>query len=212
MKAVFILLLMLSVSTTAFTQLKWGVEAGLINTNNHYKESGEGVPSFTSGTGFLIGGSLSYKIIGQLSGETGINYQRRNLSVTSALMPDYTYESDYRLDYLVLNQNIMVMTKPRNGFSFGTGTGLFMGYAMSGRYKLKGTSFGGPIQTTGKMKLGDGPDDDFRNLDIGLNMVVRSQYKNYRLTLQYSPSLRKNQMEENRSLFRNVTFTLGYQF
>jgi hypothetical protein len=212
MKAVFILLFTLLASVTAFTQIKWGVEAGLVNTNNHYAEKLDGAPGFTSGTGFVIGGLLSYKIIGQLTGETGINYQRRNFTLTSAAMPDNTYQSEYRLDYLLLNQNILVMTKPRNGFSFGTGAGLFMGYAMSGQYKLRGSFFNGAVETTRKMKLGDGPDDDLRNLDMGLNMVVRSQYKNYRLTLQYSPSLRKNQMEQNRSLFRNVTFTLGYQF
>ncbi len=212
MKTVFMLFLHCLFCAPAISQVRWAAEAGMVSTTNHYQKKLTGSGTFYAGKGFVIGGSANYTIFRRVSGESGLNFQSRNFRYHSALIPDYTYKTAYRLQYLVLNQNLLVMTKAKKGFSFGTGTGFFLAYGLSGRYRSEVSTIRGLINTSGKLKLGNGDDDDLRRFDMGINVVVRSQYKNIRLTMQLSPSLTKNQPETNKSLFTNLSFTAGYLF
>ncbi len=214
MKRIFATFIILFCALHGRTQVRLAVEAGLLNSSYDHNKDLTGAGSFKPGNGFTAGASACYRIFRQLSGVTGVAYQKRQLHYTSAPMPDNMSVLDYQLRYLVFSQNFMVMTRAVRGFSFGTGTGIYFARALNGTYKGTASTFGGQISQSGDVKFGNDNNDDFKRSDIGMNILVRSQYKSIHLTMQYSPSFSNSNPGENSQpyKFRCLALSLGYIF
>jgi hypothetical protein len=216
MKKNLLLFTILSLAFTAIdAQVKWSVNAGVTSTNNYLKEKLSGGLSHSSHTGFTVGGAAAFKLFSNVSSETGLSLSQKGFRYRSAPIPDYTANVLFKLNYLVLNQNFMVKFTGKNGLSFSTGTGFFAAAAVNGRYIEDNFTIFGYRHGEAALAIGNSNDDNFKRIDAGLNILVRSQYKNVQLTMQFSPSFTNHVPGNNNSYkekLRSVAFTLGYEF
>jgi hypothetical protein len=198
-------------------QVKWTANAGIVSTNNYLKEKLTGGPSYSSRTGFTIGGAAAVRLFGNIWSETGISFYQKGYRLRSVPVPDYAADVRFRLNYLALNQNILVKVMGKKELSFSTGAGFFVAKLLNGRYIADYNTIIGYRHEEGNVKIGNASTDDFRNIDAGLNILVRSQYKNIHLTMQYSPSFTTHVPSgynngDYKEKLHSVIFTLGYEF
>jgi hypothetical protein len=218
MKKSLLLFIVLSVTCTAISaQVKWSVNAGIVSANNYESDILAGGRSYNSRQGFTVGGIAGVRLFKNISSETGLSFYQKSYRYRSIPTPDYTANVLFRLNYITLNQNILVNIKGKNGLSFSTGFGAFVATALSGRYIADNLTIIGFTHEEGNLKFGNSEFHNFKRLDAGLNILVRSQYKNIHLTMQYSPSFIShvpssyNNGDYTEKL-RSVSFTLGYEF
>jgi hypothetical protein len=203
--------------TAIHAQVKWSANAGLVSTNNYLKDKLAGRPSFSSRSGFTVGGTMAFRLFAGLWSETGISFYQKGYRLRSAPVPDYNSDVKFRLDYLALNQNILVKVMGKKELSFSTGAGFFVAPLLGGRYVADYSTIIGQTHEEGGIKTGNASTDDFRSIDAGLNVLVRSQYKNIQLTMQYSPSFTTHVPSgynngDFKEKFSSISFTLGYEF
>jgi hypothetical protein len=214
-KRLFVLLL-LAATGTARAQVKWGVQAGMVTTNNYLSQSIIGGPSYSSGTGLTLGATLNTRLFSKIWSETGLFVSQKRYRIRSAPLPDYYSDVRFRLHYATLNQQILVKVMGKNNLSFSTGAGFFVAALVNGRYVSDYSTIIGRTHEEGNVDIGSADADDFKRIDAGLNVLVRSQYKNIYLTMQYSPSFTNHVPGSSTSNYkeklRSVAFTLGYEF
>jgi hypothetical protein len=214
MKKSTAMLALLLVAASAGAQVKWSVNAGMVNTNNYETDSLSGGPDYSRRTGFTLGGIAAVKLFKSLWSETGISFYQKGYRRHSGLIPDYVSTVSFKVNYLALNQNILVKIAGKNDFSFSTGTGFFVAAGLNGRYFEKHSGTLSFIHREGNIKFGNRNEDDFKTIDAGLNMLVRSQYKNIQLTMQYSASFTNHIADSygSNEKLRSLSVTLGYVF
>jgi hypothetical protein len=218
MKKSIILFTVLSVTCTAVSaQVKWSVNAGIVSANNYESDKLAGGRSYTGRQGFTVGGIAGLRLFKNISSETGLSFYQKGYRYRSAPMPDYTANVLFRLNYITLNQNILVNIKGKNGLSFSTGLGAFVATPFSGRYVSDNITIIGFTHEEGNLKFGNSEWHHFKRLDAGLNVLVRSQYKNIHLTMQYSPSFVSHAPGSDNNggyteKLRSISFILGYEF
>jgi hypothetical protein len=201
---------------TTHAQVKWGIHAGMVNTANSLNTKLTGAPSYSSGNGFTAGGTAAIILFKSVYSETSIFFCQKKFTERSAPMPAFFSNISYRLNYVVLNQNLVVKIAGKKGLSFSTGTGFFVAGAASGRFKAENNFSGGYMRFEDNLTIGNTADDDVKRFDAGINVLVRSQYKNVQLTMQYSPSFTNHAPyygnDGYKEKFRSLSFTLGYEF
>ncbi len=218
MKKNLLLVAALILSSAAIhAQVKWSVNAGVVSTNNYENDVLAGGRSYSSRPGFTVGGTAGVRLFRNISSETGLSFYQKGYRYRSAPMPDYTANVLFRLNYITLNQNILVNIKGKNGLSFSTGFGVFVATPVSGRYVSDNSTILGFRHEEGNIKFGNAEGDNFKKFDAGLNILVRSQYKNIHLTMQYSPSFTSHVPASYSNggyteKLRSVSFALGYEF
>jgi hypothetical protein len=203
--------------TTIHAQVKWTANAGMVSTNNYLKDKLTGRPSYSSRSGFTVGGAAAIGLFGNLWSETGLSFYQKGYRLRSTPVPDYAADVRFRLNYLTLNQNVLVKAMGKKELSFSTGAGFFVAKLLNGRYVADYNTIIGQTHEEGNIKIGDAATDDFRSIDAGLNIVVRSQFKNIHLTMQYSASFTTHvpagyNNGGYKEKLHSVTFTLGYEF
>jgi hypothetical protein len=215
-KLIFFAILLFA-CTAIYAQVKWTANAGIVSTNSYQGDDLTGGPSYTNRSGLTVGGAMAARLFRNIWSETGVSFYQKGYRLKSAPLPDYESDVRFRLHYLALNQNVLVKVVGKNGLSFSTGAGFFVSTLLNGRYKANYKTILGQRQEEGNVKIGNDNTDNFRGIDAGLNVLVRSQYKKIQLTMQFSPSFTNHVpsvISDNgfKEKFRSVSFTLGYEF
>jgi hypothetical protein len=215
-KSTAVLVFLLATAGTN-AQVKWGVNAGITSTSNYEKDGPANGRFYSSRQGFTAGGALAVRLFKGTWSETGVSFYQKSYHYRSALMPDFSVSTLFKLNYITLNQNILVKAIRINNLSLSTGAGFFAAVPVSGRYVSDLSFFSGFRHEEGNIKFGDAEGNDFKAIDAGMNVIVRSQYKNVQLTMQYSPSFighvpGTNTNSNFKEKLRCLSFTLGYEF
>jgi hypothetical protein len=216
-KALLFFALCSAVCTNGHAQTKWSVNGGLVTTNNYVSDDLTGGPSYYSRSSFTFGGAMATKLFANIWSETGLSFYQKGYQITSAATPDFSSNAKFRLNYLTLNQNILVKVAGKRNLSFSTGVGFFASALLGGRYNTQLNTILGYRDEEGSISIGNDSWDDFRAFDAGMNVLVRSQYRKIQLTVQFSPSFTNHRPAEYsndgyKERLRSLAFTLGYEF
>lgn len=185
-------ILLFGLSTTAFSQLRFGIDGGVSFSNTNIKSTSGGLslsPNTNTLTSFHIG-ILAEAPLGnkfylqpqlQLAGQ-GFklkNYMGSNFNETVNPF------------YLELPVNIIYKIPVGPGKAFA-GLGPYLAIGLFGKAKGKGTYAGEKIDSTKNIRFGSSAQkDDFTSLDDGLNFKGGYEFDNgFLITVNYSLGLK----------------------
>ncbi|CAN5826887.1 hypothetical protein BH10BAC2_BH10BAC2_49050 [soil metagenome] len=157
----FIMLTNFSKAQNAF-----GLTAGTALAS--YKVKAESV-SITSDTkaGFTVGALYSISVGKSVNFQPALNFVQKGGTFKEEMFTDKT-----TLNYLELPLNLVYHTKSSAG-NFFVGAGPCLSLGLSGKDKWDD---GGDVETT-DIKFGSNDEDDFKPLEVGLNVLAGYQFK-----------------------------------
>ena len=189
------ILTILCVSAT-FAQVRFGATAGL-NVSNII-ESGEQAESGDFKAGLKVGVLADYAITGNFSVIPELLFSQRGSKISEPASMSTT------INYLQLPINAAYKFDVGYGSKIFIFAGPYLGYAVSGKYKIESLSVDIPF--------GSG-DEDMKRFDFGLNGGIGYQYDKIFLKLQYNQGLTGlYNVSHTTSKNQNIAVSAGYFF
>ena len=167
------------ITTAAFSQISFGVKAGLNLANQNF--SGEGTSEFKPKIlpTFQVGGILDIGITEALAVETGISLQGKGYKLDDEIL-GVSFKSTASVLYLQIPAQIMY-----KGSGFFVGLGPYVGYAISGKVKAEA----GGNSETADLEIGNTVDDDVAPIDFGLGIQAGVSFGSIRIGAGYDLGL-----------------------
>lgn len=159
---------LVTVSTTAFAQVNFGIKAGANLNTATLKTDGEKLDDIKMQPGLLIGVFTDININEMFAFETGLQFEQKGLKyeyaessakVTQQMNINYlTIPVDFKLNFPSGENNIYFLAGP----SFGIG--------LSGKLKSEATAGGVKVSDDDDLEFGDDDDSDLKRLNVGLGI------------------------------------------
>ncbi|MBK8196003.1 MAG: PorT family protein [Lewinellaceae bacterium] len=167
--AILFVMLFLGMASTGFSQVRFGVKAGL----NLANISGDDVGDTKMLPTFLVGGQAEFGLAENLGLGVGLQLSGKGFKVSDDFL-----EED--LKYSVMYIQVPVLLQYRNS-GFFAGVGPYVGFAISGKAKAGGESI--------SLEFGNTEDDDLAPLDFGAGLELGYEFSNIRATASYNLGL-----------------------
>lgn len=187
-----------AVTTAAFSQISFGVKAGLNLANVTIK--GDGTEEFNPKilTTFQVGGLVDIGLTEAFAIETGLSLQGKGFRLQEDLLGE-TLKSTGSLYYLQVPAHFLY-----RGNGFFVGAGPFVGFGIAGKAK---SSYGGQSESD-DIVFGNGADDDVSPLDFGIGVQAGVKFGSIRIGAGYdlglSDTTPKDAREDGYSTKNNV--------
>ncbi len=166
---ILFVMLFLGVTSTGFSQVRFGVKAGL----NLANVSGDEVGDTKMLPTFLIGGQAEFGLSDNLGLGVGLQLNGKGFKVADDLLGE-----DFK--YSVMYIQVPVLLQYRNS-GFFAGVGPYFGFAVSGKAKAGGNSI--------SLEFGNSENDDLAPLDYGAGFELGYEFSNIRATASYNLGL-----------------------
>lgn len=175
MKRIFLLSVAALFAVSSFSQIRFGVKAGLNLPNMTLK--GGGVSLDTKiGLGFHVGGIVDIPISNQLALQPGILFSTKGYKYDNDLMG----KGKCNLNYIEVPVNVQYKIAV-GGMKIFPFAGPYIGYGLSGKDKPdEGESY--------DVNFGSA-DEDLKALDFGLNFGAGIEFSSFQASLQYGLGL-----------------------
>lgn len=189
-------------------QVKFGVTAGLNVSNETVKYGSFSIePDWKAG--FQAGVFLDCALTSQLSIIPELLFTQRGCKLS-----DEDEDSGVKatntltLNYLQLPINLAYKLDLGSGQQLFPFVGLYAGYGISGKMKVKAGSY----SASGDVEFGS-KDDEVKPLDFGLNIGVGYQYSSILFKLQYNLGLANLDNEDDcTTKNKNLAISVGFMF
>jgi len=203
MKKILFLFAFLSIALTTFSQVRFGVKAGLNLANQ--KISGSGIDLSTKNTvGFNIGGVVEIPIASSFFFQPGVSFSTKGFKYEETLLGTTTTLKS-SLNYLDIPLNLMYKIRATENLGVLVLAGPNLGLGLSGKYD------DGTEKTD--VKFGSAEDDDLKALDFGLNFGAGVEFGKFQITAQYGLGLSNLSTQTDASAKNNVlSFNVAYFF
>lgn len=212
MKRFFISLSVL-ITLAVQAQVKWSLQTGIVHTNGIQVETPffENDPVFGGRTGFVVGANLQIPMGKKWAYEPGLFYMGKTLRYRTSNVFDFSMEGNDQLHYGVLSQNLLLRLWAKHHTQVSIGAGLYGAVAMGGSYTRNLILFGGTGSESGSLPIGTTQSDRYRRFDVGGNLLLRVQYRQWQITAQFSPSITDYDRDGEIRL-KSLALMLGYEF
>ncbi len=178
-------------------KVSFGVKAGLAFPNLDFATSGVSL-NLTAKTSFYVGAVADVKVSNIFSVQPGLIFSSKGAMFKSPGIDDISFN----FDYLELPLNLVANFQAGPG-KFFAGAGPYAAYAISGNQKA-GT-------VTVDADFGS-DDDEFKRMDVGLNLLTGYQLKNgLSLNVGYGIGL-GNIYNDSSTTVKNKVFSVGLGF
>lgn len=166
-------------TTAAFSQISFGVKAGLNLANENFSGEGTGELKPKILPTFQVGGILDIGITEALAVETGISLQGKGYKLEDEIL-GVSFKSTASALYLQVPAHIMY-----KGSGFFVGLGPYVGYAISGKVKAEA---GGNSESE-DISIGNTVDDDLSPIDFGVGIQAGVSFGSIRIGAGYDLGL-----------------------
>ncbi len=147
-------------TTAAFSQISFGVKAGLNLANQSYSGDGTGEIDTKMLPTFQVGGILEIGITEAIAVQSGLSLQGRGFKLDDEIL-GVAFKSTANLLYLQVPAHLLY-----RGNGFFVGAGPYVGYAVSG--KVKAEVAGNTDSET--LSIGNSVEDDLSPIDFGVGI------------------------------------------
>ncbi len=207
-----IVVILLTMTTGSYAQIRFGVKGGLNLANMLYKDKYDTYSKdYKMKAGFHIGMTLEFSISEKFAIEPGLLYSLKGFK-----MEDSGITNSFNLNYLEIPINAVYK------IDLGSGkilifAGPYFAYGISGKMKSSEAMFGANMNEKElKLELGNDKDkDDLKALDYGLNFGAGFEIVGVTIGLQYGLGLANLSLyTEDETKFKNrvVGISVGYKF
>jgi hypothetical protein len=197
----------------AIAQTKLSLHVGMAHSdaNGGARRSFGNPVCYTGRNGLVAGANLQLACGKKITYEPGIFYMGKTVRYYLAPVADYGYRGHEYLHYLTLNQNMVLQCWRSGHLAVSAGAGLYGAMALGGTYaRAYYNDIGTSSYETGRLSFGNSDDHRYRRFDLGANMMLRVQYRQWQVTAQLSPSLADyNRFHEAR--LHSTLLMLGYR-
>lgn len=204
MKKLLLVSLTLLLAVSTFGQMKFGAKAGLNLANMSTDASGVSPKMIV---GFNIGGILELSLSDNIAIQPGIFYSAKG-SKSDLDFGFMTGTGTAKLSYIEVPINVLYKLGSGD-MKFVPFIGPYLGYGIGGKIKMEA---GGQSQEE-DVKFGSGDTDDFKALDLGLNVGIGVEMGNLLISAQYGLGLANINPTSDNTVKNNVIgISVGYLF
>lgn len=186
--------LLMAAGMTAFSQVRFGIKAGVNMADLKYEPQDEthGTPDANSLTSFHAGVIMDVPLAEVVSIQPGVMFTGKGSKLQySGSGWDYTQ----KMNPLYVEVPVNILFKPTIGTNtkFYVGAGPYIAAGVGGKFSFDGNA--GPFDVAGDhdLKFGDKSGDDLKSTDIGGNVLAGFEFSNgLLLGAQYGLSFTNN--------------------
>lgn len=203
MKKILFLFAFMAIAAVSFSQIRYGVKAGLNLANQKVSARGINITGDNI-VGVNIGGIVEIPIASSFFFQPGISYSLKGVK-SSYTFGTTTSTSKTTLNYLEVPLNLMYKIKASNiGVLVLAGPNI--GFGLSGKNKVDSDA-------ATDVKFGSSETDDLKALDFGLNLGAGVEFGRFQATVQYGLGLSNLANTTDVKATNNViSFNLAYLF